>query len=79
MHSRRGDYVRAIADYDQAVELSRAELDMLPRLDDPKLFRYRGVALLRMEDYVRAIADFNQVLQAQPQDAFTLSQRGFAH
>jgi tetratricopeptide (TPR) repeat protein len=67
VHSRRGDYVRAIADYDQAIGLTAARSpDGAFQVDEARLFRYRGLAFLRRQDFVKAVDDFNQALQLHP-------------
>ena len=69
-HLRKGDYDKAIQDYNQAI--SR----------DPKSARAlagRGAAYLDKGDYDRAIQDFNQTLRLAPKAALTFNGRGAAY
>src|SRR5664280_583354 len=69
-HLRKGDYDKAIQDYNQAI--SR----------DPKSARAlagRGAAHLDKGDYDRAIQDFNETLRLAPRVALTFNGRGAAY
>ena len=65
----RGDFDRAIADYNQAIQL------------DPKYgvaYTNRGSALGSKGNFDRAIADFDQAIQLDPKDADAYYSRGRA-
>jgi len=70
---RKGDYDRAIFDYDQALSI------------DPNyktayyLYENRGTAYLMKGDYERAIADYHQALRINPNDANAYYNRGTAY
>jgi len=69
-HLRKGDYDKAIQDYNQAI--SR----------DPKSARAlagRGAAYLDRGDYDRAIQDFNETLRLAPSASLTFNGRGAAY
>jgi tetratricopeptide (TPR) repeat protein len=55
----KGDYDRAIADYNQALRINP---------QDAYAYNQRGVAWERKGDYDRAIADYTQALQINPQN-----------
>jgi tetratricopeptide (TPR) repeat protein len=65
----KGDYDRAIADYNQAL-----------RIDPQNAWAYnnRGIAWRNKGDYDRAIADYNQALRIDPQNAWAYNNRGIA-
>ncbi|MFQ6058738.1 MAG: tetratricopeptide repeat protein [Anaerolineae bacterium] len=66
----RGDYDRAIADYDQAIQL------------EPDLaiaYSNRGVAYIAKGDYDRAIANFDQAVKLDPEYAVAYYNRGVAY
>jgi tetratricopeptide (TPR) repeat protein len=63
------DYDRAIADYDQAIQLD-------PK--DANAYVSRGLAYHGKKDYDRAIADYNQAIQLDPKDADAYFSRGLA-
>jgi tetratricopeptide (TPR) repeat protein len=60
LYDNKGDYDRAIADYNQAI-----------RLDPDYALAYynRGVAYVNKRDYARARADWEKVLQLDPTGA----------
>jgi lipoprotein NlpI len=67
---RKGDYDRAIKDYDQAIQL------------DPKFagaYSNRGSAYANKGDYDRAIKDYDQSIQLDPKLAGAYSNRGNAY
>jgi tetratricopeptide (TPR) repeat protein len=71
-YARKGDYDRAIADYDEAIRL------------DPKYalgYNYynRGNAYNRKGDYDRAIADYDQAIRLYPKHAKAYNNRGEAY
>ena len=66
----KGDYDRAIADYNEAIQL------------DPKLafaWNHRGNAYYVKGDYDRAIADYNEAIRVDPKRAAAWSNRGNAY
>jgi tetratricopeptide (TPR) repeat protein len=66
----KGDYDRAIADFNQAIRVG------------PKYalaYYYRGLAYNAKGDYDRAIADFNQALRLDPRLANAYNDRGIAY
>ena len=65
-----GDYDRAIADFDQAIQLQP---------DDAAAYNNRGLAYAHKGDYDRAIADYDQAIQLQPDLAEAYSNRGNAY
>jgi tetratricopeptide (TPR) repeat protein len=66
----KSDYVRAIADYDQAIRI------------DPSLaaaYVGRGSAYYGKADYDHALADYDQAIRFEPKNALALTRRGDAH
>ncbi len=68
----RGEYSRAIADYDQALNLKPEYVDA---------YFDRGNAYLQKGEYDHAIADYDQVLKRKPDyvDAYTVRGLAFTH
>ncbi len=69
-YEKKGEYDRAIADYDQALRL------------DPKhanAYNGRGDAYNTKGEYDRAIADYDQALRLNPKDALAYIRRGNAY
>jgi len=66
----KGDYDRAIQDFDQAIRL---------KPDNSKIFSIRGLAYERKGDHDRAIQDYDQAIRLKPDDSNTLSIRGEAY
>ena len=66
----KGDYVRAIKDYDQAIHL-------MP--DYALAYKNRGIAHGTRGDYDLAIEDFGQALILKPDDASAFNSRGIAY
>src|SRR5512132_1539917 len=56
-YQNKGDYVRAIADYDQAIKLNS---------DSALIFNNRGSAHQHKGDYERAIQDYEQAIRLDP-------------
>jgi len=69
VYAKKGDYTRAIADFDAAIRIN-------PQL--ASAFGNRGLALAKAGQYARAIADFNVALAKNPKDALSLYNRGAA-
>jgi len=65
----KGDYDRALADYDEAIRLDP---------QDPLAYYNRGVARHGKHDYDRAIADYDQAIRLDPQHARALRNRGYS-
>jgi tetratricopeptide (TPR) repeat protein len=65
----KGDFDRAIHDFDQAIRLSP---------DDAEAFGYRGIAYDEKGDDKRAVQDFNQAIQLNPNSARFLNSRCWA-
>lgn len=66
----KGDYERAIQDYDQAIRLN-------PRF--AKAFCNRGTTYAGKSDYDHAIQDFDQAIRLDPSFALAFSSRGLAY
>jgi tetratricopeptide (TPR) repeat protein len=64
------DYGQAIADYDQAIELSPKDANAYVR---------RGEAYLGKGDHNRAIADFEEAIRLYPKNAKAYNDRGFVY
>ena len=69
-YSDTGDYVRAIADFDQAIKLAR---------DDARSYGMRGAAYWLAGDFDRAIADATESIRLAPRDAVGYRVRGLAY
>lgn len=67
---KRGDYDRAIADYDQAIRLN-------PKYG--RAFNNRGNAYQSKGDYDHALADYNQSIQIDPNQAYPYNGRANAY
>jgi tetratricopeptide (TPR) repeat protein len=68
--AEKGEYDRAIADFDEAIRLDP---------NDAHSFRYRGIAYYDKADYDRAIADFDEAIRLDPKDTKAYANRGFAY
>jgi Flp pilus assembly protein TadD len=66
----KNNYERAIADYDQSIQL---------KPDYAEAYYNRGVAYGDKGDYERAIADYDQAIQLKPDDAKAYNNRGSAY
>ncbi|PYM44495.1 MAG: hypothetical protein DME16_20875 [Candidatus Rokuibacteriota bacterium] len=66
-YQNKGDYVRAIADYDQAIKLNS---------DSALIFNNRGSAHQHKGDYERAIQDYEQAIRLDPSSARAFNNRG---
>ena len=69
-HRFRGEYDRAIADFDVALQLDP---------DEAMSYRGRGAALRRKGELDQAIADFNAAVWLDPQDIYAYRFRGDAY
>ncbi len=69
-YGKKGEFDRAIADYNQAIKLN-------PK--DAEAFNNRGVAYGYKGEYDRAIADYNQAIKLNPQLAEAFNNRGIAY
>ncbi len=67
---RKGDFDRAIHDYNQAIQL---------KPDYAYAFNDRGLAYAGKGDYGRAIEDYNQAIQLKPDYALAFNNRGLAY
>ena len=67
---RKGDYDRAIQDYDQAIQL---------KPDSAQVFNNRGNALTHMSRFDRAIADYDQATRLRPDYAMAFNNRGIVY
>ena len=65
----KGDYDRAIEDYNQAIKLN-------PK--DAKTYNNRGRAHYYKGDYDRAIEDYNQAIKLNPEYVIAYNNRGRA-
>lgn len=69
-YKAKGDYDRAIVDYNEAIKL------------DPEYtlaYNDRGIAYKNKRDYDRAIADYNEVIRLEPRSAFAYNNLGNAY
>jgi len=66
----KGDAARALADYDEAVRLDRANTVAL---------NLRGLEFSSRGEYDRAIADFSEAIRIDPDDAAALTDRGLVY
>ncbi len=69
-YDNKGEYDRAIQDYDQAIKLN-------PNL--AQAYSGRGNAYDEKHEYDRAIQDLDQALRLDPNDAYALESRGMAY
>ena len=69
-YMRKGDYDRAIQDYDQAIRL---------KPDYALAFNNRGIAYGRKGDYDRAIQDHDEAIRLKPDDAGVFYNRGITY
>jgi tetratricopeptide (TPR) repeat protein len=69
-YHEKGDYDRAILDYDQAVRLNPSHANA---------FSNRGVAYARKGDYDRAIQNYDEAIRLNPNHADAFSNRGVAY
>jgi tetratricopeptide (TPR) repeat protein len=69
-YGNKGEYDRAIADFDQAIRLE-------PGSAPP--FYNRAMAYLKKRQHDRAIADFDQAIRLNPKHDAALNQRGLAY
>ena len=67
VYDHKGEYDRAIADYDRAIEL-------VP--NDATAYNNRGVAYGKKGDYDRAIRDYDQAIRLKPDHANAFINRG---
>lgn len=65
--AKKQDYEGAIADYNQALQISP---------EDPDHYFRRGVAFRQKEDYQEALRDFNQVIHLSPKNTSAYLNRG---
>jgi len=65
-YQNKGDYVRAIADYDQAIKLNS---------DSALIFNNRGSAHQHKGDYERAIQDYEEAIRLDPSSARAFNKR----
>jgi tetratricopeptide (TPR) repeat protein len=69
-YDNKGQYDRAIADYDKASQLN-------PR--DADVYLNRGNAYANKGQYDRAIADYDKAIELNPRDADAYNNRGLAY
>jgi tetratricopeptide (TPR) repeat protein len=83
-YKRKGDYDRAISDYDQALQLDPKITFAWVKISTaymfvPLAYVGRGDAYRGKGDFDRAISDYDQALQLDPKDARAYSGRGDAY
>jgi len=66
-YQSKGDYARAIADYNEAIKLS---------FDSAMIYNNRGRAYQQRGDYERAIQDYGQAIRLDPTSALAFNNRG---
>lgn len=66
----RGDYARAIKDYDKAIDLDP---------QDARAFYNRGISFRRLGQTDRAIIDYSQAIEIDPRYGKAYYNRGIAH
>lgn len=71
-NNMRGQYRRAIDDFNNAVNLSGESIDI-------QIYINRGVAHMQDESYGDAVADFTDALRINPRHASSLNYRAFAN
>ena len=69
-YEKKGEYDRAIADYDTAIKLN-------PK--NATAYNNRGIAYSKKGEYDRAIADYDTAIKLNPNYAMTYSNRGVAY
>jgi tetratricopeptide (TPR) repeat protein len=69
-YKRKGDYDRAIVDYDEAIRLDP---------NNARAYSNRGNAYADKGDYDRAIADYDEAIRLDPKFARAYSNRGNAY
>ena len=72
MNNLRGQYRRAIDDFNKALELSTSKVDN-------QIYINRGMAFMQYESYSEAVEDFTEVLNSNPRNSIALNYRAFAH
>ncbi|MDD3568862.1 MAG: tetratricopeptide repeat protein, partial [Bacteroidales bacterium] len=72
LNNMRGQYRRAIEDFNNALGLSGESVDI-------QIYINRGVAHMQDENYGDAIADFTDALKINPRHASSLNYRAFAN
>jgi tetratricopeptide (TPR) repeat protein len=68
-YSEKGDYDRAVADFDQAISIDP---------DYAEAYYNRGTAYSKKEDYDRAMTDFDRAISIDPDYAKAYNNRGCA-
>jgi tetratricopeptide (TPR) repeat protein len=74
-HRAKGDYDRAIADFDKALNFR----PFATKFSDTLAYFSRGEAYADKKDYDRAIADYSEAISLNPSFAEAYSNRGIAH
>lgn len=72
LNNMRGQYRRAIEDFNKALELSGDNVDL-------QIYINRGVANMQDENYADAVTDFTEALMINPRNATSLNYRAFAN
>jgi tetratricopeptide (TPR) repeat protein len=72
-YAAKGDYDRAIADFNVAIRLN------LKASNPYKAFNHRGLAYYANGDNDRAIADYNEAIRFKPKDPKPYNNRGLAY
>ena len=72
LNNMRGQFRRAIEDFNKALELSGDNVDL-------QIYINKGVANMQDESYGDAVADFTDALKLSPRNASALNYRAFAN
>ena len=68
-YDEKGDYRRAISDYDRAIEL----------VQRPNYYTNRGLAYASLDELDRAIEDYDEAIRIDPKHATAWNNRGVAY
>jgi tetratricopeptide (TPR) repeat protein len=72
LNNLRGQYKRAVVDFDRAINLSTGRINI-------QIYINRGVSNMQDEDYNSAVVDFTDALNINPRNISALNYRAFAN